>query len=71
MLATDARNCAAKPELVILNERIGVLPLLRFGQRPRLNADWPTHNEGTTAWGHDRGGGNSGTSVGEGIMTET
>ena len=70
MPPTDAGNCAAKPELMILKERNGVLPLLHYGQRPRLNADRPRHDEGTTAWRHDRGGGNRGASVSEGITTE-
>ena len=49
----------------------GALPLLHHGPWPRLNADRPRHDEGTTTWGHDRGGSNRGTSVSEGITMKT
>ena len=64
------RNWTEKTELAILKERNGVLPLLHCGQRPRLYVARPRLDEGTAAWGHDRGGGNGGASVSEGIRTE-
>ena len=61
------RNWTGKPKLAILKGRNGVLPLLHFGQQSRLYVARPRIDEGTSTWGRDRGGGNRGVSVSEGI----